>query len=96
MAGQELDFEKRLEVYFTFMIEKIWGKKRILQMYLNVSEMGKGVFGIDAAAKFYFGKHAKDLNRSEAAMIAGCLAQSKSFYYQTHVQACGYQDIPGF
>ena len=49
-----------MEVYFTFMIEKIWGKKRILQMYLNVSEMGKGVFGIDAAAKFYFNKHAKD------------------------------------
>src|SRR6201996_4383485 len=64
---------KAMEVYFTFMIEKIWGKKRILQMYLNVSEMGKGVYGIDAASKFYFSKRAKDLNRSEAAMIAGCL-----------------------
>ena len=42
---------KGLEVYFTFMIEKIWGKKRILEMYLNVSEMGKGVFGVQAAAK---------------------------------------------
>lgn len=70
---------KAMEVYFTFMIEKIWGKKRILQMYLNVSEMGKGVFGIDAASKFYFGKHAKDLNRSEAAMIAGCLPNPKVF-----------------
>ena len=70
---------KALEVYFTFMIEKFWGKKRILQMYLNVSEMGKGVFGIDAAAMYYFNKHAKTLNRSEAAMIAGCLPNPKVF-----------------
>ena len=70
---------KALEVYFTFMIEKLWGKKRILQMYLNVSEMGKGVFGIDAAAKFYFYKRAKDLNRNEAAMIAACLPNPKVF-----------------
>ena len=45
---------KGLEVYFTFMIEKIWGKKRILATYLNVAEMGKGIFGIQAAAKTYF------------------------------------------
>jgi monofunctional glycosyltransferase len=64
---------KALEVYFTFMIEKCWGKKRILQMYLNVSEMGKGIFGIDAASMNYFGKHAKTLSRGESAMIAGCL-----------------------
>src|ERR1700680_2075486 len=70
---------KAMEVYFTFMIEKIWGKKRILQMYLNVSEMGKGVFGIDAAAKFYFNKRAKELNRGEAAMIAACLPNPEIF-----------------
>jgi monofunctional glycosyltransferase len=72
-------FRKALEVYFTFMIEKLWGKKRILQMYLNISEMGKGVFGIDAAAMYYFGKHAKNLNRSEAAMIAACLPNPKLY-----------------
>jgi monofunctional biosynthetic peptidoglycan transglycosylase len=70
---------KALEVYFTFMIEKCWGKKRILQMYLNVSEMGKGVFGIDAAAMNYFNVHAKSLNRSESAMIAGCLPNPKVY-----------------
>src|SRR5450432_85179 len=70
---------KAMEAYFTFMIEKIWGKKRILQMYLNVSEMGKGVFGIDAAAKFYFNKRAKELNRGEAAMIAASLPNPKIF-----------------
>ena len=47
-------FRKGLEVYFTFMIELFWSKKRILQMYLNVSEMGKGIFGIEAAGKYYF------------------------------------------
>jgi len=70
---------KALEVYFTFMIEKLWGKKRILQMYLNVSEMGKGVFGIDAAAQYYFNKRAKNLTRSEAAMIAACLPNPKLY-----------------
>ncbi len=70
---------KALEVYFTFMIEELWGKKRILEMYLNVSEMGKGVFGIEAAAKFYFNKHARSLSRSESAMIAACLPNPKVF-----------------
>ena len=73
---------KALEVYFTFMIEMVWGKKRILEMYLNVSEMGKGVYGIDAAAKHYFQKPAKNLSRSEAAMIAACLPNPKVYTLQ--------------
>ena len=72
-------FRKGLEVYFTFMIELCWSKKRILQMYLNISEMGKGVFGIEAAAKYYFKKPAKALSRSESAMIAACLPNPKIF-----------------
>src|ERR1700743_3864697 len=67
---------KGLEVYFTFMIEWIWGKKRILEMYLNVSEMGKGVYGIEAASHFYFNKPAKTLIRQEAARIEACLTNS--------------------
>ena len=70
---------KGLEVYFTFMIELIWGKKRILEMYLNVSEMGKGVFGIEAAAHYYFNKPAASLTRLEAARIAACLPNPKIF-----------------
>ena len=70
---------KGLEVYFTFMIELVWGKERILKMYLNVSEMGKGVFGIDAAAKYYFSKSAKNLTRTESAMIAACLPNPKIY-----------------
>lgn len=70
---------KGLEVYFTFMIELVWGKKRILQMYLNVIEMGKGVFGIEAAARAYFNKPASALTRQEAAQIAACLPNPKRF-----------------
>ena len=70
---------KGLEVYFTFMIEKAWSKKRILEMYLNVAEMGKGIFGIQAASKAYFNKDAKNLTRAEAAMIAASLPNPKVY-----------------
>ena len=72
-------FRKGLEVYFTFMIEKLWSKERILQTYLNVAEMGPGIYGVQAAAKAYFNKDAKNLTRSEAAMIASCLPNPKKF-----------------
>jgi monofunctional glycosyltransferase len=72
-------FRKGLEIYFTFMIELIWGKKRILEMYLNVSEMGEGVFGIEAAAQKHFKKSASKLTRSQAAMIAACLPNPKKY-----------------
>ena len=64
---------KGLEVYFTFMIELVWGKKRILEVYLNVIEMGQGIYGTEAAAKIYFNKSARALNRRESALIAACL-----------------------
>ena len=66
-------FRKGLEVYFTFMIELVWSKQRILEVYLNEAEMGKGIFGIEAAAKKYFKKPASRLTRTEAAMIAAAL-----------------------
>ena len=72
-------FRKGLEVYFTFMIEMVWGKKRILQMYLNVAEMGKGIFGIQAAAKNLFNKNAISLTKNEAAQIAASLPNPKIF-----------------
>lgn len=70
---------KGLEVYFTFMIELIWSKKRILDIYLNSVEMGKGIFGIQAASKFFFNKNASQLSRQEAATIAACLPNPKRF-----------------
>jgi monofunctional biosynthetic peptidoglycan transglycosylase len=70
---------KGLEAYFTFMIEKIWGKERILEVYLNVAEMGKGIFGIEAASKKFFNKPAKKLTRTESAMIAASLPNPKKY-----------------
>lgn len=70
---------KGFEVYFTFMIETCWSKQRILEMYLNVIEMGDGIFGIEAAAQSYFNKPAKNLSRAEAAMIAACLPNPKKY-----------------
>ncbi|TAG09839.1 MAG: monofunctional biosynthetic peptidoglycan transglycosylase [Sphingobacteriia bacterium] len=67
------------EMYFTKMIEWVWGKQRILEVYLNVIEMGPGIFGVQAAAKHYFNKDARALTRSEAAMIIACLPNPKKF-----------------
>lgn len=67
------------ETYFTLLIELIWGKKRILEVYLNCIEMGPGIFGIEAASQKYFGKHASRLSREEAAMIIACLPNPKRF-----------------
>ena len=70
---------KAMETYFTFMIELVWGKKRILEVYMNVAEMGNGVFGIEAAARNNFKKPAIQLTRQEAAMIAACLPNPKKY-----------------
>ena len=70
---------KGLEVYFTFMIELIWGKRRILEVYLNEAEMGKGIYGIEAASKKYFKHSAKKLSCAEAAMIAASLPNPVRF-----------------
>ena len=64
---------KGLEAYFTVLIELIWGKKRIMEVYLNVIEMGPGIYGAEAAAQYYFGKPASKLSKREAALIAACL-----------------------
>lgn len=67
------------ELYFTKLIEWTWGKRRILEVYLNTIEMGKGIFGVEAAAQFYFHKSAKNLSREEAAKIIACLPNPKIF-----------------
>jgi monofunctional glycosyltransferase len=64
---------KGLEAYFTFLIETIWGKKRIMEVYLNVIEMGEGIYGIEAAAQANFKKPAAKLSRGEAALVAAVL-----------------------
>lgn len=72
-------FRKGLEAVYTFFIELIWGKDVILERYLNSIEMGQGVFGVQAAAKYYYGKNAKNLTKSEAAWIATILPNPKKY-----------------
>lgn len=64
---------KAFEAYFTVLIEWIWGKERILEVYLNVAEMGKGIYGAEAAAQAFFGKSASELTRYESSLITACL-----------------------
>jgi monofunctional biosynthetic peptidoglycan transglycosylase len=70
---------KGFEVYFTYLIEWIWGKDRILEVYLNVIEMGPCKFGVGAAAQDYFGVSAAKLSREQAALIAACLPNPKKY-----------------
>ncbi|MGI9360048.1 MAG: monofunctional biosynthetic peptidoglycan transglycosylase, partial [Parasphingorhabdus sp.] len=70
-------FRKGLEAYFTFLIEKIWGKKRIIEVYLNIAETGIGTYGSQAGAQRYFKKDAADLTKIEAARIAAALPLPK-------------------
>jgi monofunctional glycosyltransferase len=67
------------EAYYTMVIEWVWGKERILEVYLNVAEMGPGIFGIEAAAQQYFKKPSASLSRPEAAMIIACLPSPKRY-----------------
>ncbi|MEI7724560.1 MAG: monofunctional biosynthetic peptidoglycan transglycosylase [Bacteroidota bacterium] len=64
---------KGLEVYFTVLIEFVWGKKRIMEVYLNVIETGKGIYGVEAASQSFFEKSAANITRGEAALIAAVL-----------------------
>lgn len=84
-------FRKGLEVYFTFMIEALWSKERILQTYLNVAEMGPGIFGVQAAAKKYFNKDARNLTRLEAAQIAACLPNPKKYTVKPQSRYVAYR-----
>lgn len=68
---------KGLEAYFTLLIETLWPKQRILEVYLNVAEFGRGVFGVGAAAETYFHKRAAQLNVYDAALLAAVLPSPK-------------------
>ena len=68
---------KAFEAYFTFLIEQIWGKRRIMEVYLNVAETGIGTYGVNAGAKRYFGHDATHLTSKEAGRIAAILPSPK-------------------
>lgn len=70
---------KGLEAWFTVLIETLWSKERILEVYLNVAEMGKGVFGAEAAAQRCFNRPASKLSREQAALITATLPAPRRF-----------------
>ena len=70
---------KGFELYFTTLIEVFWGKHRIMEVYLNSIEMGDGIYGVDACAEYNFGKSARDLSRSDCALIAATLPNPRKF-----------------
>ena len=64
---------KGLEVWYTALIETLWPKRRILEVYLNIAQFGPGIYGVEAAAQTYFRKPASRLSRHEAALLAAVL-----------------------
>jgi len=70
---------KGMEVYFTFLIETIWGKRRIMEVYLNTIEMGDGIYGAQAVAKDHFKTSAAKLSRSQCALVAATLPNPRKF-----------------
>ena len=70
---------KGFEVYFTTLIELLWPKERIMEVYLNSIEMGDGIYGASAVAEAHFGIQAKDLSRSQCALIAATLPNPRQY-----------------
>ncbi|RIV87945.1 monofunctional biosynthetic peptidoglycan transglycosylase [Aurantiacibacter zhengii] len=71
-------FRKGLEAYFTFLIENLWDKRRIMEVYLNVAETGLGTYGVESGAQRYFGHSAARLSADEASRIAAVLPSPKT------------------
>jgi len=70
---------KGFEVYFTTLIELLWSKQRIMEVYLNSIEMGEGIYGVESVARHHFGTTAKALSRSQCALIAATLPNPRKF-----------------
>lgn len=79
-TGRRNFFRKGMEVWYTFLIEHIWGKRRIMEVYLNVIEMGDGIYGVGSASEIYFRHSAARLSRKEAALIAVCLPNPRKMH----------------
>ncbi len=82
---------KGFEFFYTGCIELVWGKKRILEVYLNVIEMGPGIYGVEAAAQAYFNKPAKKLTKAESAQIIACLPNPKRFTVKPMSRRVGWR-----
>ena len=72
-------FRKGLEAYFTLLIELIWDKPRILEVYLNIAEMGDGIYGVQTASRYYFNKNAWEVSMREACLLVAILPSPKRY-----------------
>ena len=72
------------EAIITWMMERMWSKQRILEVYMNVIEFGDGIYGVEAASQVYYNKSASQLNANEAAKLAGIVPNPR--YYQGHLR----------
>lgn len=70
---------KAIEAWFTVLIETLWGKQRILEVYLNIAQFGEGIFGVEAASRHFFDKPAAELSAAEAALLAAVLPAPERF-----------------
>ena len=77
---------KLVEAHYTFLIEKLWGKERILECYLNVVEFGNGIYGCEAASWYYYNHSAKDLTREEAARLVAMLPNPRKVNPHCHTE----------
>ncbi len=75
-------FRKGVEAYYTILIEGFWSKRRIMEVYLNVAEFGKGIYGVEAAAQHYFHRPAAKLTREQAALLAAVLPKPLKYSVQ--------------
>ncbi len=87
---------KGLEAYFTVLIETLWPKKRILEVYVNIAEFGSGVFGVGAASEVFFGKPAARLRAPDAALLAAVLPNPKRMKVSDHLPFTSVRDSYGF
>lgn len=77
--GRRTWFRKARETWYTILIEHIWSKQRIMEVYLNVIEMGNGIYGAEAASRRYFGHSAARLSYNESALLAACLPSPRKY-----------------
>jgi len=70
---QKIFVRKGIEIYYSFLMELLWGKQRIMETYLNIAQFGENIYGVEAASKFYFKKSAKRMTKNQAAQLASVL-----------------------
>ena len=75
-------FRKGMEFYFALVVELLWSKERIMEVYLNIIEFWDGIYGVERAAQYYFDKHAADLTQSQASFLVAMMPNPR--YYQLH------------